>query len=199
MTGINTLTPYFKNKEVHSVSGHKTDESHSLYQKVFDEKKIEMGLSLVHAQLHCKKVEKPMAKQVRAELPPQPASLVLMAQTSNSTITTPQQQPAIMSPASIVIDEPKAKNAKNLIVAIPDPDQEPNFEEPKTPTLDISDTDIVIILEDCEQQTMALTQQVGNSTGSSIVSKQVVQQKNSPKIPIFQQLHYFWEHYSKYQ
>ena len=72
-----------------------------------------------------------------------------------------------------------------MIIAIPDENQ-PLPSSPKTPTLDLSENDIMKILEDCESDTMALTQQVGvSSAGQSYLTKEVVQKKNSPRIPIF--------------
>ena len=59
----------------------------------------------------------------------------------------------------------------NLIVALPTGD-ETEENEPPTPTLEISDRDIVKFLENCEKETMALTQQVGR--GASVISKQVI-------------------------
>ena len=80
---------------------------------------------------------------------------------------------------------------------IPLPDgNEQEESEPTTPTLEISDTDIVQILEKCEQENLQLTQQVGGNTASgSYVSKQLVQQTqiNSPKS--LQQLHNIREYY----
>ena len=139
----------------------------SLYQKVSDDKKLETSLSLGHALIHKKVVSTPMAAQVKALLPPIEPALVPVV----------QKLPAIMSP-----DKPNVTAKDNLIVALPNSESEDN--KPRTPTLEISDTDIVKILEKCESNSMALTQQV-NSGQSLYVSKQLVQQKNSPKIPIF--------------
>ena len=59
-------------------------------------------------------------------------------------------------------------------------------DEPKMPVLEISDNEIVSILEECEAQTMALTQQVDGAQGQQqYITKQVVQQKkSSPQVPI---------------
>ena len=92
VTGINTLTPYFKNKEVRAVRGHESDDSLSLYQKASDEKKLEMGMSIGHALLHVPPVKKPIPAQVKALLPNQSAN-------QNPSF------PAIMAP--VVVSVPK--------------------------------------------------------------------------------------------
>ena len=83
---------------------------------------------------------------------------------------------------------------ENLLVKIQDPDMPNDDEEPKTPVLEISDKDIISILEECEAQTMALTQQVRTGgAGQQYITKQVVQQKKMlSKSSNFPQLHNLW-------
>ena len=83
-TGINILTPYFKRKEVHSISGHKSDKSLSIYEKVPPEKKIEIGMSLGHALLHVPQPKALLPAQVKALMPP-----------ATSTAPTPAVSPGL--------------------------------------------------------------------------------------------------------
>ena len=75
-------------------------------------------------------------------------------------------------------ENPIPNQAENMIVAIPDPEeQERENDNGLAQTLNISSSDIVYILEECEQETetLALTQKVSQHGNNTYHSKQVIQ------------------------
>ena len=173
VTGINVLSPYFTKRQIRSVSGHKSDEGLQIYQRVDHQTKLRMGMSLGHALLHVPEI-----------VVPKPAQLAIEGKPAN------EQQKAIKAPETPAITyEPEnpISNKDGLIIAIPDPDQIEKNNDSPTPALEISDTDIVKILQQSEEETetIALTQQVAQQGHNTYAMKQVVQKKNSPRVPLF--------------
>ena len=72
-----------------AVSGHKCDDSLSLYQKVSDQTKIEMGMSLGHTLLHVPPVKQPLPAQVKAIQQAAPTA-------PTAALGAPPNAPAIM-------------------------------------------------------------------------------------------------------
>ena len=136
VTGINTFTNLgFSNRQIMAVTGHKSKSSLLVYQKVSKDEKLRMGMSLGHAMLNVPQ-PKPIAPVQLKAIEPAPS-------TSSKPETTATSVPTIM---------PKQADHQ-MIVAIPDGNQEIQS-SPKTPTLEISASDIVEILEQCESGTV---------------------------------------------
>ena len=136
VTGINTLKcqKQFSNKEIHVFSGHKCDNSLSIYEKVNNDTKIKMGKTLGHALLHIQQ--------------PKP---IMAAQEENKS-----DKPQILQ----IAYEPEnpLPNAENMIVAIPNPDEQKSTPVEQAQSLDLTDQDIMKIISDCETETQVMSQ-----------------------------------------
>ena len=171
VSAINALTKNnYTNKEIMSITGHKSSASLEVYQRVHNEKKMKMGhtlgLTLINKPLL---PMLPATNDQNAILPAQPNPVALQ------TINMNQFQ-NVVNPQSALIPLTSELEKENNYAELEDP-------------LGITDTEIVKIVQDIEEQNEEImmsqtTKKLKTSHGSSIISEQTLAKKTSPKIPM---------------
>ena len=153
-----------------AISGHKSMESLTIYQKVNQNEKIQMGLMLGYMLLN----------------PPSETQILALAQIKVTEVMprqpdkcpTPTKQLKIAYEPEDPIPKPSTSNI-NMAVAVPDQIEETQY--------DISDQELLQLINDSATST-ELTQyneQIGTAHNKTKVTKQVLQKKMSPQLPIF--------------
>ena len=174
VSGITELTRnQFTNKQIMSISGHKSQDSLAIFQKVNANEKLRMGLTLGFALLNKPQQQIPIA-QAQIQSVPSLMPAIPMASTATGLPSKPQ----------MCITEPQAKKAKlvyeeedpipsnvNLPVAIPQDD------------FKLSDQELINLINDTSDN-MQMTQ-YNEVTSKEGTMKQIVQKKTSPRPPIF--------------
>ena len=166
---INLTRNKFSNKQIMSISGHKSQESLAIYQKVNANEKLRMGMTL------------------RYTLNNMPCQQVTVAP---AQIQQESEPPAKKQKITYEVEDPIPSN--NNALAIPDNQQmNKNMDD----DFEISDQELLsIINETAEVETMEMTQynEVKTSTNGNnkTMLKQVVQKRNSPRVLIFNNCHF---------
>ena len=152
VTGTSILSRCrYNDKEVMSMTGHKSVQSLTVYHRVQDKKKMEMGQVLGNALVT---TDEELLQQIL------PAQHELAPAMMTSTITSPQK--AIEPP----VQQPNIGNENNILLSY-----EPNFDE------DIDGTDWLKLLCEVEDQNRNLLPMPLSET---LVNNCTVTQRNSP-------------------
>ena len=177
VTAINTLKRRnYSNKDVRSVSGHKSSNSLEIYERTDDSTKIRMGSDLgqilvnpnptVPAITYPVMQPAPQQQNVLALPPPiviknQPASFNTIDQIALAVIRTPIQAPTVPKQIVAVPDETSTVLVPNTI--------------PQNQLM-LSDEEIVNIIQQCEKENesrmmLSQQQQIAHDGGKSITSQ----------------------------
>ena len=170
VSGITNLTHNnFSNKQIMSISGHKSVESLAIYQKVNANEKLKMGLTLGYSLLH-----QPQEQQIIA-----PAQVLPLQEKQNVMLALPPPE----------INEPPQKKAKMMYEPeSPLPQEDtmllaiPLNADPFDDDFDMSDQELMKIIPETAN-TMEMTQDKARhlSCNETTVTKQLVQKKTSPR------------------
>ena len=160
VTAITTLTHQnFSNKQIMALTGHKSEQSLAIYQRINSNEKISMGFSLCSNLLNMQQ-QIPPPQQVQQAIV-QPVNVPILP-------ALPLNIEAIMPEKANVTSE------KALVPFIPTEQEDPLWE-------DGNDFDLMAAIAETQQAEIDAAQNKG--TVSTSKSMQVIK-KNSPKIPM---------------
>ena len=164
----------WSDKHVMSVSGHKSATSLNTHQKVNSEEKIKMGNTLAKFLIDDDKNPDQVMQEVENEY-----QHLRNIQIGTKCKIQATSQPMICAPQEDENPIPQ----KQQILQIPDYNQMMPKENTQ-PNFELSDTDIIQVLEDCEceNQEMLMTQRINTSTSTMAT---MMAKKSSPRVPIF--------------
>ena len=165
----------FSNKQIMAISGHKSIESLAIYQKVNTKEKLEMILTLGYTLLNA-----PVQQQAIAPAQIRPSTVPAIMPSPQKALEFP---PAKRQKLDFECEDP-IPNAANMAVAIPSTSNTSILMEDQ---FEVSDQELMQIITETAN-TMEMTQYSSEcqTTSTSKVTKQVVEKKTSPKMPIFQ-------------
>ena len=177
---------HWNDKQVMSISGHKSAASLNIYQKVNADEKLKMGNTLSKCLINEDTNPEEVRQSVEIEfdnLKVLNKSLVKrkMPSLPTSTATKSSTIPSFINPATgTEIPEgpyPKRQMLMPIQKAISEPENQPTF--------DLTDCDILKLISECEQENeeLMLSQEITKS--NTTTTRQVVAKKSSPRIPVF--------------
>ena len=175
-------------KQVMSVTGHNSACNLDIYQKVDSEEKLKMGMTMAKLLTSDSNPE-----EIRHNVDKQFMSYEEKSKQRKQQISATMHNPIVRYEIPKEPEEPipsksfKNSEADKMLLAIPDYNNLNNSPQMDT-NFDLSDQDIVKILEDCEQenQHLMMTQQVSTTNKTT---EQILAKKSSPRIPIFNNCH----------
>ena len=161
----------FSNKQIMSISGHKSIESLAIYQKVNSKEKMQMGLTLGYTLLNA-----PMCTEIIAPAQMKRQGVPEIAASPAKAIEYPPQKKQKLQ------FEPEEPIPNNIIAALPN-----TTGDVPDASFEVSDQELMQIITETAN-TMEMTQYTSEcqTMSTSKVTKQVVEKKTSPKMPIFQ-------------
>ena len=163
-TAITSLTRHnFSNKQIMSLTGHKSMSSLAIYQKVNSNEKLRMGFTLGINQPN------PAIPRMPVQAPP--------IQQNPPPLPTIPTVAAIQSAPQIVQNKENVTETNALV---------PFHYEAEDPLADatVPSFDIMEILDDVQNEEMIAESQVASKCNNVEVSKQQIVKKTSPKVPM---------------
>ena len=176
VSGITNLSNNnFTNKQIMSISGHKSQDSLAIYQKVKTNEKLRMGLTLGYTLMN-----KPLQKAIAPAQIPQLPAILPAPSTAVGNAILPQNIENIepSRKKSKIVYEEENPIPSNAVAIMDNPSE-----------FEISDEELINMINDTASQNMELTQynELKSTKGNSeTYMKQVVQKKTSPRPPLFQ-------------
>ena len=172
-------------KQIMSVSSHKSAASLTTYQKVNSEEKLKMGNTLSKFLTSDYANPDYVRESVDAEY--NNMKILTKQQVSkrklNTAPTCTVSRPSFVNPTTgqEIPEEPIPK--RPMLVSIPD--NQDKAIAPHEAHFDLSDCDIMKLVADCERENehLLMSQQV--TTSNTTTTRQLVSKKTSPRIPVF--------------